>query len=455
MTRWTGSVTATVVAAAAAVFTVARGAGSATVAVTDDDLPLVSIAVAAAHAGGGVEGAPIGLTATRSGVLDGALTVPLAYRVGTGAPQSAGAEFRPGSATAAVLLAVPQVDGLFMPPRPLTATVRDGSAWRVAGRVQQVAVTVRDDDAAVARIEASRASVTEDLGCAGFTLTLANAAGLGGGPDAWLDVPLVLTQTGAFLAGADPVAVRMRSLSREVCIPLDDDQVAEANGTVTATVTPSAGDVNVQAAAAAAAAATVSVVDDDSSGTAAAGPAVSGGGGGFRCGRGRRLRHRRPHRRDGGLRRPGHRDRGSARSVERGQRGAGGRLPRRRRHEHADVLLHRGHRRPGHGRHRHRRGRVAGQRRTHRQRHRQCHAGAPCRPGRAGAPGGRHPAAGTTAGAPQTVPVPDGAGRIPGADRGGVHRTGDRVRQRGLRRAQRARHRLPEVAQRHRPRTGS
>ena len=105
-------------------------------------------------------------------------------------------------------------------------------------------MTVRDDDAAVARIEASRASVTEDLGCAGFTLTLANAAGLGGGPDAWLDVPLVLTQTGAFLAGADPVAVRMRSLSREVCIPLDDDQVAEANGTVTATVTPSAGDVD-------------------------------------------------------------------------------------------------------------------------------------------------------------------------------------------------------------------
>ena len=253
-----GSVTATISLAAGGRFAQVAGDGSAaTVTVSDDDLPAVALSTTATEVR---EGQSAVFTVTRTGVVDDAFGIMVSYRAGVALETAYAVTFGAGAASGAFTLATAQDTELSF-DRRLSVVLRDAATWRVDGQASSEAIPIVDDDLAVASVSGLSRSVTEGSGCAWFSLSVDNVAGLGASENAWVEVPLTITEQGSYLSGGSTRTVRMEQSSRNVCVVLDDDTVVESDGSVTVTISPGPG-ANVEAAGGAAAA-TVTVSDDD------------------------------------------------------------------------------------------------------------------------------------------------------------------------------------------------
>ena len=253
-----GSVTATISLAEGGRFAqVASDGNAATVTVSDDDLPMVTLSTTATEV---TEGESAQFTVTRAGVVDAALAIMVDYGAGVAPGTAYTVTFGAGAASGSFTLATQQDTKLSF-DRRLSVVLRDAATWRVDGQASSVAIPIVDDDRAVASVSALSRSVTEGSGCAWFSLSVDNVEGLGESENAWVEVPLAITEQGSYLSGASTERVRMEQSSRNVCVALDDDTVVEANGSVTVTISPGAG-AKVEAATGAATA-TVTVSDDD------------------------------------------------------------------------------------------------------------------------------------------------------------------------------------------------
>ena len=253
-----GSVTATISLADGGRFAqVASDGNAATVTVSDDDLPMVTLSTTATEV---TEGQSAQFTVTRAGVVDAALAIMVDYGAGVAPDTAYTVTFGAGAASGSFTLATQQDTKLSF-DRRLSVVLRDAATWRVDGQASSVAIPIVDDDRAVASVSALSQSVTEGSGCAWFSLSVDNVEGLGESENAWVEVPLAITEQGSYLSGASTQRVRMQQSSRNVCVALDDDAAVEADGSVTVTISPGAG-AKVEAATGAATA-TVTVSDDD------------------------------------------------------------------------------------------------------------------------------------------------------------------------------------------------
>ena len=253
-----GSVTATISLAAGGRFAqVASDGNAATVTVTDDDLPVVTLSTTATEV---AEGDSVEFTVTRTGAADEAFAIMVDYGAGAADYTAHTVTFGAGAESGMLTLATAQDTELSF-DRTLSVVLRDAATWRVDGQASSVALPIVDDDVAVASVSALSESVTEGSGCAWFSLSVDNVTGLGASENAWVEVPLTITEQGSYVSGASTQTVRMEQSSRNVCVALDDDSVVETDGSVTATISPGAG-AKVEAAIASTAA-TVAVTDDD------------------------------------------------------------------------------------------------------------------------------------------------------------------------------------------------
>ena len=253
-----GSVTATISLAAGGRFAqVASDGNAATVTVTDDDLPVVTLSTTATEV---AEGDSVEFTVTRTGAADEAFAIMVDYGAGAADYTAHTVTFGAGAESGMLTLATAQDTELSF-DRTLSVVLRDAATWRVDGQASSVALPIVDDDVAVASVSALSESVTEGSGCAWFSLSVDNVTGLGASENAWVEVPLTITEQGSYLSGASTQTVRMEQSRRNVCVALDDDSVVETDGSVTATISPGAG-AKVEGAIAFTAA-TVAVTDDD------------------------------------------------------------------------------------------------------------------------------------------------------------------------------------------------
>ena len=253
-----GSVTATISLAAGGRFAqVASDGNAATVTVTDDDLPVVTLSTTATEV---AEGDSVEFTVTRTGAADEAFAIMVDYGAGAADYTAHTVTFGAGAESGMLTLATVQDTELSF-DRTLSVVLRDAATWRVDGQASSVALPIVDDDLAVASVSALSRSVTEGSGCAWFSLSVDNVTGLGASENAWVEVPLTITEQGSYLLGASTQTVRMEQSRSNVCVALDDDSVVETDGSVTATISPGAG-AKVEAAIAFTAA-TVTVTDDD------------------------------------------------------------------------------------------------------------------------------------------------------------------------------------------------
>ena len=230
-----GSVTATISLAAGGRFAqVASDGNAATVTVTDDDLPVVTLSTTATEV---AEGDSVEFTVTRTGAADEAFAIMVDYGAGAADYTAHTVTFGAGAESAMLTLATAQDTELSF-DRTLSVVLRDAATWRVDGQASSVVLPIVDDDLAVASVSALSESVTEGSGCAWFSLSVDKVAGLGASENAWVEVPLTITEQGSYLLGASTQTVRMEQSRRNVCVALDDDSVVETDGSVTATISP-------------------------------------------------------------------------------------------------------------------------------------------------------------------------------------------------------------------------
>ena len=237
-----GSVTATVNTGSG--YTVSSTNGAATVSVADDDVPELSIS-----AGGGItEGGAASFTITASPVPAGPITVKLSVSQNGdfGATGAATITLSGASTTYTVSTTNDQLDEA---DGSVTATLEDGTSYTVSSSNGAATVAVSDDDVPELSISAG-GGITEG-GAASFTIT---ASPVPAGP---ITVKLSVSENGDFGAtGAATITVS--GASTTYTVSTSDDQLDEADGSVTATLQAGSGyTVSSNGAA------SVSVSDDD------------------------------------------------------------------------------------------------------------------------------------------------------------------------------------------------
>ena len=239
-----GSVTATVQSGAG--YTVGT-ASSATVTVADDDDPPATPEITISGGSGITEGGSATFTISASPVPASAITVNIGVsEIGDfGATGPATVSVSGASATYTIATSDDQVDEA---DGSVTATVQSGTGYTV-GTASTATVTVVDDDVPEITISGG-AGITEG-GSASFTISASPV------PASAITVNVGVSQTGDFGAtGAATVSVN--SATTTYTIATSDDNVDEADGSVTATVQSGSGYT-----VGAASTATVTVADDD------------------------------------------------------------------------------------------------------------------------------------------------------------------------------------------------
>ena len=251
-----GSVTATVQSGAG--YTVGT-ASSASVNVADDDVPEITIS-----GGSGItEGGTATFTISASPVPASAITVNIGVSESGDWDATGAATVSVSGATATYTIAtgddqVDEADG------SVTATVQSGAGYTV-GTASSASVNVADDD--VPEITISGGSGITEGGTATFTISASPV------PASAITVNIGVSESGDWDAtGAATVSVN--SATTTYTIATSDDQVDEANGSVTATVQAGSGYT-----VGAASTATVTVADDDVSPPATPEITISGGSG--------------------------------------------------------------------------------------------------------------------------------------------------------------------------------
>ena len=235
-----GSVTATVQSGNG--YTVGN-ASTATVNVADDDVPEITISGGA----GITEGGTASFTISASPVPASAITVNVGVSESGSWDATGAATVSVNSATTTYTIAtsddqVDEADG------SVTATVKAGTGYTV-GPASTATVTVADDD--VPEITISGGSGITEGGSATFTISASPV------PASAITVNIGVSQSGDFGAtGAATVSVN--SATTTYTIATSDDNVDEADGSVTATVQSGSGYT-----VGAASTATVAVADDD------------------------------------------------------------------------------------------------------------------------------------------------------------------------------------------------
>ena len=241
-----GSVTATVQAGNG--YTVGT-ASTATVTVADDDVPEITIS-----GGSGItEGGTASFTISASPVPASAITVNIGVSESGSWGASGPATISVSEATTTYTIAtsddqVDEADG------SVTATVQAGNGYTI-GTASTATVTVADDDEpptpATPEITISGGSGITEGGSATFTISASPV------PASAITVNIGVSQSGDFGAtGAATVSVN--SATTTYTIATSDDNVDEADGSVTATVQSGSGYT-----VGAASTATVAVADDD------------------------------------------------------------------------------------------------------------------------------------------------------------------------------------------------
>ncbi len=252
-----GSVTATVNGGSG--YTVSSTNGAATVAVADDDVPELRIS-----AGGGItEGGDARFTVTASPAPAADLDVSVTVSASGDYGATTGARTLTIPATGSVTLTVGTTDdGADEAHGSVTATVNGGSGYTVSSTNGAATVVISDDDVPELRISAG-GGITEG-GTASFTITASPA------PASPLTVRVAVSQRGAF--GASGAAtITVSGVSTTYTVSTTDDQLDEADGSVTATLQDGGG----YTVSTAQGAAMVMVADDDEAPTPDAALGVS------------------------------------------------------------------------------------------------------------------------------------------------------------------------------------
>ena len=258
-----GPITATIVAGDN--YTVGA-TGTATLTVIDDDpSPVLTIAGVRHAEGGGALELEVALSfATRRSTVR---TVTASYAT-AGGTATAGADY---TAAGGTLTFVPTDENGWRPPAQTISvpihddTLHEGDetfavtlsdAVHAELPASSATVTIADDDLPVVRLEPLAAEVAESAGAV-FTFTRTRTTSVTA-----LEVDVAVTSEGDFLDGTPPAAVTFEAMSStaSLTVPLHDDNVAEYNGAVIATI--SAND-DVYAIDPAAGAARVTVRDND------------------------------------------------------------------------------------------------------------------------------------------------------------------------------------------------
>ncbi len=252
-----GSVTATVNGGSG--YTVSSTNGAATVGVADDDVPELSISAGGAITEGG--DARFTITASPAPAADLDVTVTVSQSGDYGA--TTGARTLTIPATGSVTLTVGTTDdGADEADGSVTATVNGGSGYTVSATNGAATVSVADDD--VPEISISGGGGITEGGTARFTIS-ANPA-----PASPLTVRVGVSQRGAF--GASGAAtITLSGATTTYTVSTSDDELDEADGSVTATLQDGSG----YTVSAAQGAATVVVADDDEAPTPDAALSVS------------------------------------------------------------------------------------------------------------------------------------------------------------------------------------
>ena len=258
-----GSVTATVQSGNG--YTVGA-TSTATVAVSDDDVPPPATPEITISGGSGItEGGSATFTISASPAPASAITVNIGVSETGDWDATGAATVSVNSATTTYTIAtsddqVDEADG------SVTATVKAGTGYTI-GTASTATVTVADDD--VPEITISGGSGITEGGSATFTISASPV------PASAITVNIGVSQTGDFGAtGAATVSVN--SATTTYTIATSDDQVDEANGSVTATVQSGNGYTVGTASTA-----TVTVADDDEPPTPATPEITISGGSGI------------------------------------------------------------------------------------------------------------------------------------------------------------------------------
>ena len=242
-----GTITATVTAGAG--YMAAGGGGNtASVTVEDNDAapvtpdPAITIAAVSSSV---TEGTAATFTLTADSAPAANLTVTVTVTdsgnfIAGAAPTTVTIT---GSETTATLTVMTEDDSTDEANGTITATVTAGAGYMAAGGGGNTAsVTVQDNDVApvtpdpAITIAAVSPSVTEGA-AATFTLTATPA------PASNLTVMVTVTEAGDFIDGTVPTSVTINAAATTAAltVPTTDDSTAEANGTITATVTTGTG----------------------------------------------------------------------------------------------------------------------------------------------------------------------------------------------------------------------
>ncbi len=236
-------------------YTVSTTARAATVAVADDDdPPPAATPEVSVTAGSGVtEGGNATFTVSANPAPAAALSVSV------GITQSGDYGVTPSTQTVSIptggsaTLTVATVnDSVDESDGSVTATVNSGTGYTVSATAGAATVAVADDD--VPEISIAAGSGITEGGNASFTVTASPA------PHAPLSVSVAVSQAGDFGVAAGPQTVSIPTTgSATLTVATGDDNVDEADGSVTATVSSGTG----YTVSATAGSATVAVADDD------------------------------------------------------------------------------------------------------------------------------------------------------------------------------------------------
>ena len=209
---------------------------SATVTVTDDDDPEVSITAGATVTEGG--DATFTVRASKAPVTSLFVNVSVDDGVGDfiSGPAPQMVTIAAGS-TSATLTVSTVDDSMNEADGRITATLAPGTGYTVAAPpAHQATVTVSDDDEVEVRITAGDSPITEGE-AATFAVSASTASASA------LTVNVNVVDSGSFLSGTAPTTVTIpaRQTSAVLSVATQDDGTDEPGGTITVTVTASAG----------------------------------------------------------------------------------------------------------------------------------------------------------------------------------------------------------------------